>query len=124
MRVWQFALLIAYSAGMALGQVLFKQAAISLRAGRAAGRPLLLEVVMNLPLLGALALYGGLTALWVYILTFTELSKAYPFVALAFVLAPLAAQRLFGEVLRPSFFVGLAAIVIGLIVIGWESTGP
>ena len=122
MRFWQIALLVAYSAGMALGQLLFKQAAITLQAGRAAAtRPLWIEIATNMPLLAALALYGGLTALWVYILTYTELSKAYPFVALAFVLTPLFASRLFHEALKPSFFVGLAAIVVGLLVITWEA---
>jgi drug/metabolite transporter (DMT)-like permease len=65
-------------------------------------------------------LYGLLTGLWVYLLTFTPLSRAYPFVALAFVLTPLLASRLFGEALKPSFFLGLAAIVAGLLVITWE----
>ena len=113
-------LLLAYSFGMALGQLLFKRAAMSLQAGES-GKPLMLAIVTNVPLLGALLLYGVLTALWVYILTITDLSRAYPFMALAFVLTPLMASRVFGEALQPSYFAGLAAIVAGLLIIAWGS---
>ena len=34
----------------------------------------------------AVILYAALTVLWVWILSFTPLSRAYPFVALAFAL--------------------------------------
>jgi hypothetical protein len=38
--------------------------------------------------------------IWVWFLSFTPLSRAYPFVALAFVLTPLLAVSLFGETFR------------------------
>ena len=39
----------------------------------------------------AMLLYAALTLLWVWILTFTPLSYAYPFAALAFGMTPLLA---------------------------------
>ena len=36
----------------------------------------------------ALILYAALTVLWVWILSYTPLSRAYPFLALAFALTP------------------------------------
>jgi hypothetical protein len=36
----------------------------------------------------ALILYAALTVLWVWIPSFTQLSRAYPFLALAFALTP------------------------------------
>jgi hypothetical protein len=36
----------------------------------------------------ALILYAALTILWVWIQSFTQLSRAYPFLALAFALTP------------------------------------
>jgi multidrug transporter EmrE-like cation transporter len=124
MRIWQVALLVGYSTGMAVGQLLFKQAAITLRVPGKTYVQLLVAVGTNVPLLAALTLYGGLTALWVYILTIMELSKAYPFVALAFVLTPMMANFVFNEPLAPSYFVGLTAIVAGLLIITWGSHTP
>ncbi len=36
----------------------------------------------------ALILYAALTVLWVWILSFTQLSRTYPFLALAFAIMP------------------------------------
>ena len=79
----QVALLIAYATGMAGGQVLFKAAALRyLPDGTVAERAV--SLVFNAYFLGAVALYVALTVLWVWLLTFIPLSRAYPFVALAF----------------------------------------
>jgi drug/metabolite transporter (DMT)-like permease len=124
MRLWQIALLVGYSIGMAVGQILFKQAAIALQTAGKTNAQLLLAIVTNGPLLAALTLYAGLTGLWVYILTIMELSKAYPFIALAFVLTPMMASLVFDEPLVPSYFVGLTAIVAGLLIMTWENRSP
>jgi drug/metabolite transporter (DMT)-like permease len=118
MRLWQVILLLGYSLGIALGQLLFKQAAINLRGGDGT-TPFLWSALTNLHLVAAVALYAALTALWVYILSITDLSKAYPFHALTLVLTPLLAARLFDERLNASFYVGLAAILVGVFVIAW-----
>jgi drug/metabolite transporter (DMT)-like permease len=115
MKLSQIFLLLAYSVGMSFGQLLFKQGAMALRAE--SNRPLLLAAVTNVPLLLALLLYAGLTALWVYILSSTELSKAYPFMALAFVITPVLANVVLHERLPASYLIGLAAIILGLVVI-------
>ena len=120
MRAWQIVLLLGYSLGIAVGQLLFKQAAVSLRAS-AEPQPLLWSALTNGPLVSAVLLYAGLTALWVYILSITDLSKAYPFHALTLVLTPLLATRLFGEKLNGSFYIGLAAILAGVFIIAWGS---
>ncbi|HET7836857.1 MAG TPA: EamA family transporter, partial [Variovorax sp.] len=75
--------------------------------------------ITNLPLVAAVLLYAGLTALWVYILSITDLSKAYPFHALTMVMTPLLAARFFDEKLNVSFYLGLAAILVGIFVIAW-----
>lgn len=122
MKQSQVLLLLGYGTGLALGQLLFKHAALKLNADRLL-KPLLWATVTNGPLIAAIMLYAGLTALWVYILSFTELSKAYPFHALTLVLTPLMAQRVFGESLSTSYFVGLAAIIFGLLVIAYGDGG-
>ncbi len=45
----------------------------------------------------ALILYARLTVLWVWILSFTPLSRTYPFLALAFALTPALGCLVFAE---------------------------
>ena len=65
----------------------------------------------------ALVGYLILAALWVRILSFTPLSRAYPFAALAFVLTPLLGGLLFGEALPLRLLAGVAAIALGLVLV-------
>lgn len=118
MRIWQVILLLGYTAGIAVGQLLFKQAAVTLRGGDSTSS-FVWTAITNLPLVAAVLLYAGLTALWVYILSITDLSKAYPFHALTMVMTPLLAARFFDEKLNGSFYLGLGAILVGIFVIAW-----
>ena len=120
MRLWQVILLVGYTVGIAIGQLLFKQAAVTIR-GRESTSQFLWMLMTNGPLVLAVVLYAALTALWVYILSITDLSKAYPFHALTMVLTPLLAARLFGERLNGFFYLGLAAILVGIFFIAWGS---
>ena len=113
----QTALLIIYSIGMSGGQILFKLAAIHHTAGTGRAGERLLALTYNLHFLSALALYGGLSVLWVWILTFTPLSRAYPCVALAFALTPALAAWLFGETVSLRLIVGTLLILCGLFFV-------
>jgi drug/metabolite transporter (DMT)-like permease len=53
----------------------------------------------------------------VWILSFTPLSRAYPFLALSFVITPLAGSFFFGERLSAGTIGGLALIMGGLYLI-------
>jgi hypothetical protein len=83
----QVATLMAYAATTAGGQLLFKTPAL-----RGAGDGPLAEQIAGFLLNGyffvALILYAALTVLWVWILSSTQLSRTYPFLALAFALTP------------------------------------
>jgi drug/metabolite transporter (DMT)-like permease len=113
----QIALLTAYAAGMAGGQMLFKMAA--LRYGAAGGNApdRFVSLLYNPHFLAALAIYAGLSILWVWLLSFTALSRAYPFVALAFAVTPLLAHVLFGETVSPRLVFGLLLILCGLFLV-------
>lgn len=104
-------LLIAVSLLLATGQMLFKVAADS-----GAGRPLW-QMLHNGWLILAVALYGGATLLWVYILRTTPLSTAYPYAALSFVVVPVGAWALFGEALSWRYGLGMLLIVGGILII-------
>jgi drug/metabolite transporter (DMT)-like permease len=112
----QVGLLLAYAAGMAGGQFLFKAAALRyVPDGPMAER--LLSLVANAYFLGAIVLYGALTVLWVWVLTFTPLSRAYPFVALAFAITPLVGGLIFDEPIAMRLILGITLILGGLLLV-------
>jgi drug/metabolite transporter (DMT)-like permease len=65
----------------------------------------------------AFALYAGATLLWIYLLRFVELSRAYPVMAVSFVIVPFLSAWFFGDRLSEIYFVGVLLITIGVIVI-------
>ena len=113
----QILLLTAYAGGMSAGQLLFKMAADSYGTANVGTGERLLVLFCNLYFLSALVLYAGFALLWVWILSFTPLSRAYPFVALAFALTPLLAGSLFGEPISPRLIIGLLLILGGLFFV-------
>ena len=97
--------------GIAIGQILFKQAARTLDPADG-----LLAMATNGWLLSSFVLYGGTTLLWVYVLRTTPLSFAYPLFALAFIIVPLLSAVFFAEPVRLSYFVGGALIIVGVYI--------
>ncbi len=104
--------LIVVAFTVAIGQVLFKY-------GAAMGPPgdsvlgvvrLFLQPVIIL----ALVLYALSVGVWVVTLQHVPLTMAYPFMALGFVLTPLAAALVFKESLDLRYFMGMALILIGI----------
>lgn len=64
----------------------------------------------------ALALYGITTLAWVWVLQKIALGRAYPLIALAFVLVPIGSHFVFGERFQVQYFVGVAMIMAGILV--------
>ena len=62
-------------------------------------------------------LYAALSLLSVSLLTFTPLSRAYPFVALAFALTPLLGIFIFAEPFSSRLTIGIALILCGLLLV-------
>jgi drug/metabolite transporter (DMT)-like permease len=111
----QILLLLGYAAGMTGGQFLFKLAATRSPTGSVTER--LLGLSHDLVFLCAIALYGALAFAWVWILTFTPLSRAYPFVAVAFAITPLLGAILFGEPVSLRLFAGIVVVFLGLLIV-------
>jgi len=97
--------------GIAAGQILFKLSAISLqRTGT------FFDVKTILILGSAFALYGLTTIAWVWVLQRIELGKAYPLMALAFVLVPIGSHFILGERFQMQYVFGVILIAFGIML--------
>ena len=112
----QILLLVGYAAAMAAGQMLFKVAAMQ-DAGANSWSERISAMLVNGYFVAALILYGALTVLWVWILTGVPISRAYPFVALAFALTPVLGILLFNEPASVRFAIGIVLVLCGLYFI-------
>lgn len=92
------------------GQLLFKQTANLWKANGAHLGPAAAAVGFS-----ALTLYGAATLLWIFLLRSIPLSRAYPYLALSFLLVPLASRWLFDERITPGMFVGLVLVAVGVV---------
>jgi drug/metabolite transporter (DMT)-like permease len=110
-----YLLLVLTVAALAVGQVLFKLAATSMKAGQSWQ-----QWVFNAHLVLALVVYAGATVAWVALLRVVPLSAAYPFVALAFFFVPVLAHFTLGEPVRWQMMAGAAIIFVGVWVSGLE----
>jgi drug/metabolite transporter (DMT)-like permease len=115
LSITQIALLCFYAIGMAAGQMLFKLA--SLRMASATLIERVVDLLQNWLFLTALAIYLALSVLWVWILTFTPISRAYLFVALSFAIVPVLGVALFAEPVSARLVIGIAVILCGLVLV-------
>jgi multidrug transporter EmrE-like cation transporter len=67
--------------------------------------------------LGGLALYGIGTLLWLNALAKIELSQAYPFVGLGFVLTAFLGYAVFNDALSPMRLTGTAVVIAGIVLV-------
>lgn len=104
---------IALSITLAIGQVFFKLAAedIKLRLDVS-----IWSAATSPWLLSALALYAAGTVLWIAILSFLPLSRAYPFALFGTALVPILAVWVLGEDLSSKYFIGIALVLLGLLI--------
>jgi drug/metabolite transporter (DMT)-like permease len=116
----QAAQLSAFSTLLATGQILFKRGADTAPPLRGLGD--FAQLAGNLYVWAALALYGGGTLLWIYLLQQIPLSRAYPFAALGFVLVPIFAWLLFDDMITLRYVAGTLLILIGICLTGLSRT--
>jgi drug/metabolite transporter (DMT)-like permease len=112
MKLENFAWLMFVVVGLSTGQLLFKLAARSFAQADS-----LIRGVMSPYLAMGLLLYGGLTMVWIWQLTTVDLGRAYPLMALTFVIVPILSTFVLGELVGPYFWIGVGLIFSGLIVL-------
>lgn len=121
MTIGLVALLTLFSFLLATGQILFKMVART--ADSLASIPGILGLATNIWFWLSLVLYGAATLLWIFILQKIDLVQAYPFMALGFIIVPLAAVFFLGEQVNLYYFAGVALILTGLWFITVKAGG-
>ncbi len=99
----------------AAGQVLLKMGA--LRVGASEVGLLLWRIVTSPHILAGFALYGAASVLWIVVLSRAPLSLAYPLLSLGYVIVLMASAYLFGETIPAVRVAGVAAIILGLVLV-------
>lgn len=121
MKISQVIMVMMFSVGMGLGQLLLKFSAQRQLVNADSSWLLrLLSLFGDWTFLLGIALYGLLLVYWVWLLTFLPLSRAYPFTLLSLVVAAIGGTLFFHETMTLTFVLGLTIIGIGLMVL---STG-
>ncbi|WP_367178662.1 EamA family transporter [Devosia sp.] len=99
---------------LAGGQIMFKFASADVQVQI---KRSLWAALLSPWLLAALFLYLVTAGLWIWILTKVPLSRAYPFSMLGAALVPVLAHYIFGETLPPTFLIGIALVLAGLVFV-------
>ncbi len=100
--------------GISLGQLIFKF--VGNRLSGNSFTSLITQADILAAFSAGLVLYGVATIFWVLALRDLPLSRAYIFMALAFVLVPVGAWLVFGEALSLRYWAGVFLIVAGIVV--------
>jgi len=74
-------------------------------------------IVTNIAVIGGLTLYFASAAVWLLVLAKVDVSFAYPFVGLGFIITMLLAFFIHGEVLSTTKVIGTLCIAFGVVVI-------
>jgi multidrug transporter EmrE-like cation transporter len=103
----------------ALAQISFKFGMSSATTGTlaAGGIERILQILLSPGVLGGLALYGIGTMLWLTVLGRVQVSQAYPFVGLGFVLTALMGYALFGDTMSVVRILGILSIMGGIALV-------
>jgi multidrug transporter EmrE-like cation transporter len=108
----------------AFAQVLLKMGSAASRDAVSAAQGTLLSSYQAMlsapPTLLGLALYGASALLWLRVLSALQLSQAYPFVALSYVLTTGAGIVVLGEPLVATRVAGTVLILLGVLLVGYR----
>jgi len=100
-------------------QLLLRQAALS---GAVPTEPL--SLAKNSWFLGGIAAYACSVLTWLLVLRRVPLAVAAPFVALVYVLVPLASRTLFDDRIGPRMWVGMLLVVLGVSLVARGTSAP
>ncbi len=93
-------------------QLLLRKAALS---GATPSNPL--SLLTNVWFVIGLAAYGFSVLTWLVVLRRVPLSIAAPFIALVYVLVPIASRTLFAEAVTTRMWLGMLLVVVGVTLV-------
>jgi len=96
---------------IAVGQIAFKKAGLEVQSAGTWFSPRAIGTIFF-----ALVIYAIATLLWINLLRYVNLNRAYSFMALCFIIVPIASHFIFKEHITPGYAIGTALVVIGLVV--------
>lgn len=121
MRLGLLALILLSVAISALAQIALKSGMSSVAVQKTlAASPwdTLGAALLNPAVLAGLGLYGAGALLWLYVLARVDVSVAYPFVGLGFVLTAAFAVLILGEPVNALRLAGTGLVVVGVVLVG------
>ena len=104
----------------ALAQILLKQGMLGIgRFAFAADQlfAVLPRIALNPFVVGGMACYAVSIGLWLMVLSRVEVSAAYPFLSVGYVIAAAAGYWWFGEALGAARIAGIALICAGVVLV-------
>lgn len=102
----------------ASAQLFLKSGAMHLNTIKGHGHLLrTFQALMSLPMFFGFICYGASIILWIYALSKVDVSYAYPFQAIGYVLVTLVAFMAFHEALTPSKLIGILLISSGVFFV-------
>lgn len=114
MPLYIVVLCLLFATSLAVGQILFKLAANSIRNEDGS---LFLAAATNPMAWLAFGWYAASSFLWLFILMRIPLARAYPFALLGSALVPLMSWLVLRERLTVSYFIGTLIILAGMYII-------
>ncbi len=114
--------LIIFSVGLsALAQISLKRGMSSDAVGKSFDATNFIEIIQTIfsspyVILG-LSLYGFGAVLWLFVLAKLDVTTAYPFVGLGFILTMILGAWLLGETLTVSKIIGTLLVSIGIVFV-------
>jgi multidrug transporter EmrE-like cation transporter len=81
--------------------------------------PIFQNVALSPFVLGGLFCFGLSAVVWLFVLSQIPLSSAYPFVSIGICVTVLAGYAMFGESVSALTLAGVAAIILGIIMVGF-----
>jgi multidrug transporter EmrE-like cation transporter len=100
----------------AAGQLLFK-AGLNQIGGLTISVGMIVSILTNPIMLVGLVIFAASAFLWLIALMRAELSFAYPFLSLSYVLVLLGGAVFFDEQITPLRVLGFAAIIVGIFIV-------
>lgn len=121
MNWFSFALIISSVSISAFAQLVLKSGVSGPRFQDGVTKGGLLEIawlIMTSPLIiGGFFLYGAGAIVWLFVLSKTDVSQAYPFVGLGFIITLFFSAVALGETVNAARIIGTLLIIAGIVFI-------